>query len=310
VKDINWNAVYGFWLVAERGSFAAAARTLPRGSVQALHKRVRTLESEQHLNLPLLRSRATKGVELTEAGQRLFDLASPAFRAFEGLTAEIRREDTGPLLLAGTVFGSNSYVAKIVSQFSPQFPCVSIHLTLREPLDVIRMVESGEVDFGICSPTSALTDCEAKVRIPMRSTVILPRGHRLSKGIPSWRELVKESLILPERGSLLTKIFEDLIEQQGLSSAIRVTAQMTTPELSAAAVRAGLGVALVATGPGSLPKLRGMLRVDPPPGLAKMSLSILCRKKRYLPKYMRHFLAVASRVFPPERGSSGDPRDP
>lgn len=306
MKDINWNAAYGFWLVAECGSFADAARVLPRGSVQALHKRVRTLESEGHLNLSLLQSRATKGVELTEAGRRLFDLTSPVFRAFEGLSSELRCEDTGPLRLATTVFGSNSYVADIVSQFSPRFPRVSLHLSLREPLDVIDLVESGEVDFGICSPTSALVDCEAKVSIPLRSAVVLPRGHQLSKGIPSWRDLVKEPLILPERGSMLRKIFDDLMERENLSSLVRLKAEMTTPELSVEAVRAGLGVALVAMGPGVLPKLRGMLRMNLPPGLPNMSLSVLCRKKRFLPKYMRHFLAVASGVFPPERVAPED----
>jgi DNA-binding transcriptional LysR family regulator len=78
--DINWNAVYGFWLVSKYGSFAEAARALPRGTVQGLNKRVRQLESEQNLNLKPFRSRGIKGVELTESGRRLVALVDPVYR--------------------------------------------------------------------------------------------------------------------------------------------------------------------------------------------------------------------------------------
>ena len=56
--------MYGFWLVAEHHSFAHAARALPFGSTQALHKRVRTLENRENLNMRLLRSRGVKGVSI------------------------------------------------------------------------------------------------------------------------------------------------------------------------------------------------------------------------------------------------------
>jgi DNA-binding transcriptional LysR family regulator len=100
MPDINWNAVYGFWLVAEHGSFAAAARSLPRGSVQALQKRVRGLEKKHNLNLRLLRSRGAKGVELTEAGRRLYELLNPVFESFDALAGELRDEASGPLTVA------------------------------------------------------------------------------------------------------------------------------------------------------------------------------------------------------------------
>src|SRR5579872_5078812 len=104
MHNINWNAVYGFCLVSEHHSFAHAARALPFGSIQALHKRVRTLESKENLNLKLLRSRGVKGIELTEAGQRVFQLVAPVFRDFERLTAELRGEDSGSLHIAATAF--------------------------------------------------------------------------------------------------------------------------------------------------------------------------------------------------------------
>lgn len=297
MNDINWNAVHAFWLIAEHRSFALAARAIPRTSVQALRKRVRTLENEQNLNLRLLGSRGTKDVELTEAGRQVFRLVAPLFRDFERLIAELRGEDSGALQLAATAFSSNNYVAEILAAFSPHFPDVSIHLHLQHPAEVIRLVESGSVDFGICAPPKALVNCEVRASVPLRLEVILPRGHRLRKGIPSWRELLREPLILPERGSMVRKAFEDLLERRNLAGEVRLAAEMTTRELSAQAVRAGLGIALAVVGPGPVQRLPGVVSLPPPPGLPAVKLALLSRKDRYLSKYMRRFAAVTAAVF-------------
>jgi DNA-binding transcriptional LysR family regulator len=298
VDNINWNAVYGFWLVSEYGSFARAARALPCGTVQALHRRVRTLEKKENLNLRLLRSRGVKGVELTEAGRRLFELLSPVYRDFGRVAAELRGEDTGSLHIAATAFASNHYVGDIISRFSPQFPKVSIHFYLREPVDnIIDLVQSGRVDFGICAPTTSLADCELKASIPLRFKLFLPRGHRLCNGVASWRELLREPVILPEQELILRKAFDDLMERENLSNYVQLRAELTTCEVALDAVRAGLGIALAAMGPRVFAALRRVVPVDPPPGLPKLSLALLCKKDRHLSRYMQRFIDTTAEVF-------------
>ena len=109
-QDVNWNAVYSFWLVAQCGSFAEASRRLPSGTIQGLHKRVRQLEGESGLRLRLLKSRGVKGVELTEAGRQLQQLVNPVFCSFDQLTAELRGELTGTLRVATTALGAFNYI--------------------------------------------------------------------------------------------------------------------------------------------------------------------------------------------------------
>jgi DNA-binding transcriptional LysR family regulator len=295
VSDINWNAVYGFWLVAEHHSFAAAARDLPRGSVQALHKRVRTLEEQ--LSFRLLRSRGTKGVELTEAGRRVFELISPVFRDFDRLTAELRGEDSGPLHVAATEFASHNFLPEMLSEFSPLFPNVSIHVHMRVTAEVIALVESGHADFGICSPPAGLTNCVVKVEAPLPSAILVPKRHRFRAGIRSWKDLLEEPLILPERDSLLRTAFDQLMEREKLAGSLRVKAELTAPGLAAQAVRAGLGVALVNVGPRLLGNLQGVFPVDPPPGLPRMRLAVVCQHGRHLPRYMQYFLDTAAHIM-------------
>lgn len=295
MKQINWNSLYGFWLVARHHSFTDAARTLPFGSVQALQKRVRTLENSENLNLRLLRSRGAKGVELTETGRRILALVAPVFSDFHRLADELRGEDSGPLHICSTVFSSLHYLPDLISAFSPKFPNVSIHVSLGEEAYVIGMLESGESDFGICSPFALPSNCEVKASIPMHVEIVVPSGHRFSRGVASWGDLLLEPLVLPERSSVVRRAFEVLMREKNLSDKIRIKAELTTPELSLEAVRAGLGVALLVVGPGL--NFRGVARVVPPPGLPTLRLCLLCRRARYLSKYMRCFVEVAVNAF-------------
>ena len=296
MTDINWNALYGFWLVAESHSFAAASRVLRHDSSQALHKRVRKLEED--LKLRLLRSRGTKGVELTEGGRRIFELVSPIFRDIDRLATELRGEDSGPLYVAASNFSAHDFVPDILSVYCPMFPNVSVHLHMTEPQEVVALAESGRVDFGICAFLPRLEKCEVKVETPLPLAILLPKGHRFRNGIPSWKELLQEPLILPEPGTLIRSNFDELVNHEKLAGSLRVNAEFSsTPDISAGAVRAGLGVALVAVGPYTKMNGRGVLQVDPPPGLRPVRLSVICRRNRYLPRYMHSFLAAAAKVM-------------
>ncbi|MFB3924260.1 MAG: LysR family transcriptional regulator [Terriglobia bacterium] len=295
MKQINWNSLYGFWLVAKHHSFTEAARALPFGSAQALQKRVRTLENSENLDLQLLRSRGAKGVELTESGRRILALVSPVFNDLHRLADELRGEDSGPLHISSTVFSSLHYLPDLISAFSPKFPDVSIHVSLGEEPYVIGMLESAQADFGICSPFILPSNCEVKACIPMRVEIVVPRGHHFSRGVAAWKDLLLEPLVLPERSSVVRRAFDVLMHEKNLSSRIRIQAEVTTPELSVEAVRAGLGVALLVAGPRL--NYRGLSRTVPPPGLPALNLCLLCRRDRYLSKYMRGFAEVAANLF-------------
>ena len=85
------------------------------------------------------------------------------------------------------------------------------------------------------------------------------------------------------------------MHEKNLSGKIRIMAEVTTPELSLEAVRAGLGVALLVAGPRL--NYRGVARTAPPPGFPALHLCLLCRRDRYLSKYMRCFAEVALSLF-------------
>ena len=292
MPDINWNAAYGFWLVAKHGSFAEAARALPRGSIQALHKRVRGLETKNNLDLHLLKSRGVKGVQLTEAGQRLYECLNQVFRDFDNLASDLRAEASGTLHVAATAFVAENYVSGIIAAFSPRFPDVSIHLRVCAPPEVMFQVENGRADIGICAPFGPLPAVTAARACPMRLELLVPSGSSKAP-FASWEQIVKFPLILPEKTSVVRQAFDELMRKRGLESRVRVKAELTTPDLSLEAVRAGLGVAVVAAGPRFPAHPAGILRLNLPPGLPRLHLSVVTGKNHYTPSYMAAFLTAA-----------------
>ena len=208
-QDVNWNAVYSFWLVAQCGSFAEASRRLTSGTIQGLHKRVRQLEGVSGLNLRLLRSRGVKGVELTEAGRQVQQLVNPVFSSFDHLTAELRGEKTGTLRVATTALGAYNYIPRILADFRAAFPTVSVSVRIRSEAEVIALAESGLVDFAIAAAPahSERLTVTAKTRISFH--LVASRDHRWPAGSLSWGQVLEQPLIVPERVSGIRLSLED-----------------------------------------------------------------------------------------------------
>ncbi len=293
---MNYNALYAFWLVAEHGSFAAAARSLPWGSVQSLHKRVRQLEDKDNLNLVLFKSRGVKGVELTESGRCLHDFLTPTFKTLHVRLAELRGEDSGPLALAMTSYIVQNYAEDLLREFRSAFPNVRVKLYSGDAATVISLLETGRVDFGICPPLPSSRRLLIQARAPIHFEVLAAPEWKLGKAI-TWEGLVKKPFVVTDRSSMTRQLLEHLLREKNLLSKLQIAAEAVNLNLMIDAVRAGFGVALVPVGPTVARTLRGLSRRIPPPGLAPIDNAILSRSGVYLPRYMQAFAQIAARCL-------------
>lgn len=295
--DTNWNAVYGFWLVAEHGSFRKAAEALPRGSVQALHKRVRQLEHSDNLNVKLLRSRGVRGVELTEAGHRLHRLLNSVFRPFDEVVSELRAEDMGSLSIGLSNFASFNYLPSILPEFHRRFPRVSVRLRLGETDDVLAMLERAEGDLGICSPPERYHSLVIKAWRRMPLALLAPPNHRLTRLPVTWENLLEDPIVIFDRTTSLRHSLETLLTRLGIFARLQVAAEVSRVDLAVAAVRAGMGVAIVPMGPEYRKLIAGLHELPPPKGLPEIGQAILYREDRHVPRYMKAFVNIAARVM-------------
>jgi DNA-binding transcriptional LysR family regulator len=301
--DINWNALYSFWLVAEHGSFAAAARATPHGTVQALFKRVKQLEDTSNLNLKLFRSRGAKGVELTEAGLKLRRFLDPVFRSLDAITSDLRGEDSGSMVVAAVPYATYNYGHEIIRHFHEAFPKVNLTVKVRPYADIMDLLEKGHADFGFCTPPREGRHLIAGARAPISVDIIAPHGHRLTRGAITWKDVAREPLIVPARDTPLRLALERLLQRAGLLAKCRVAGEINETELAVESVRGGAGVAIIGVGPRLALHLDGLARIAPPPNLPTFEIGLLHRADRYLPHYMRAFQRMVGLVISGQEGA-------
>jgi DNA-binding transcriptional LysR family regulator len=301
MRVINYNALYGFWLVAEHGSFAAAARNLPWGSVQSLHKRVRQLESKENLDLMLFKSRGVRGTELTECGRRLHDFLNPVFKSLDVLLAELRGEDRGRLAVAMTSYIVQNYAEHLLGEFRSAFPNVALRLYTGDAAAVVSMVEAGYADFGICPPLTSAKRLLVGARAPIRFEILASPDWRLEKRPVTWKKLVEKPFVVTDRSSMTRQALEQLLRRQNLLSKLHIAAEVSNLDLMIDAVRAGFGIALFPVGPRTAGDLQGLSRRNPPPGVPRIDNAVLWRSDVYLPRYMRGFAQLAKKFLGCER---------
>jgi DNA-binding transcriptional LysR family regulator len=289
---MNWNALYGFWLVAEHGSFARAARSLPNGSIQALHRRVRNLEDGK-LDLKLLKSRGVKGIQLTEAGQRLHDLVDPVFRSLDVLVAELRGEDRGSLDVAMSHYAIANHAGKILESFRRAFPRVSMRLHSCQPADAISLLEAGRVDVAISSPWMGAQRVDVRAAAPIPFELVFANHYRLGRRL-TWPEVLRHPLVLTDRNSVIRQAFEELLRRENLLSQLKIATEASSPDLAIEAVRAGFGIGICPVGPAAYGSLQGLRRRLPPTGLPRIEICVLCRSDVYLPRYIEAFMEIAA----------------
>ena len=166
--------------VAERGSFADAARHLNR-SPAAVTRAVADLE--ERLGVRLL-NRTTRSVSVTEPGQRFL---AGARRVLSDL-AEIEQAaigqgsaPRGELRITAPMLFGRKHVLPLVTDFLGQFPEVSVRLTLLDrPADLVEEGLDAAIRIGALPDTSAIaTRVGALKRIAVASPDYLKRRGRL-----------------------------------------------------------------------------------------------------------------------------------
>jgi DNA-binding transcriptional LysR family regulator len=145
-----------FTEVAERGSFAGAARRLGR-SRTAVTRGVADLETR--LGVRLL-NRTTRAVSLTEAGRRLLAGAKRVLADLDEIERAAAGEGTAPrgeLRLTAPILFGRLHVEPLVLEFLRRFADVSVVLALIDrPVDLIEEGLDAAVRIGTLQESSAI----------------------------------------------------------------------------------------------------------------------------------------------------------
>ncbi|MFA6266445.1 MAG: LysR family transcriptional regulator [Pseudolabrys sp.] len=224
--------------VAERGSFAAAARHLNR-SPAAVSRAIADLE--ERLGVRLL-TRTTRAVSVTDVGQRFLAGAKRVIADLEEIELAAAGQGSAPRgelrVTAPIVFGRR-HLLPLVLEFLSQYREVNVRLMLLDrPVDLVDEGLDVALRIGSLANTSAIATRVGEVH---RVTVAAPDylAHRPAPFSP--RDLDGHDLI--EFGGLDTAgRWHFGIDDHAIDVAVRPRLIVTTAEAALDAALAGFGV--------------------------------------------------------------------
>lgn len=144
----DFNRLKVFYYIYLKKSVANAAKELnitPSAVSQALNK----LEGE--LNV-LLFTRLHKRLVPTSAGGQLFEIVTPFIHDLQKGIKQIlqaKKIPSGMIRIGSPIEFGKSYFPGIFASFRKKYPEVVFSMTLGDPSEILPMIKSGELDFGL-----------------------------------------------------------------------------------------------------------------------------------------------------------------
>jgi DNA-binding transcriptional LysR family regulator len=146
-----------FMEIASYKSLSAAAEALSL-TQSGLSRQLASLE--EYIGQPLF-VRHGRGVELTEAGQKLREAADSAYQLIDDALVELRNRHgvtDGTVHVATIHTLTHYFMAEVVAKFMAQRPSASVALLGRSSPGVVELVEGGKAEIGFVYDSAVASD--------------------------------------------------------------------------------------------------------------------------------------------------------
>jgi DNA-binding transcriptional LysR family regulator len=296
MATFNLNHLFYFYEVARRGSFTRAAREL-LVSQSALSVQVKSLE--ESLGAALF-DRRRGGVELTEAGQRAFEVAERVFADIDQLVADLshRERQVAGAVSVGTVNSIGMYVLpEILTEFRAKFPEVRVRVDFRESERVMDHLYQGKTDLAIVPWQRSYPDLNAVSLTRHKMFLVVPPGHPLA-GLErvSPHDLEKHLFVGYHEGMHTRSMTDALFKRMGLS--IEYSSESSDAVTIKQMVISGMGIAFLPETAVAAELRRGQLvRLDVPPLVLHQDVTLYTRKNRTLSRTAAEFVQFLQDQF-------------
>ena len=229
-----------FCMAARLRSVSRAAERLGIGQ-PTVTTHIKKLEGE--LNTVLF-DRVKRPIQLTLAGRRLSELATPLVEGIDGLadtTAEA--EERGPVVLAATPDIIPHTLLRVVRVFLARYP--HIHLTIKSAtrVQVSQMISEGEADVGIIQHYDRDEAFAFEGLFVYERVLITPLDHPLANHpVESLEQIARYPLILMSEGTHTRDLLESELKRRGVNYEIVV--DLDSMDMIKRYVALGMGVSV------------------------------------------------------------------
>lgn len=236
-----------FRIVAERLSFTQAADVLHL-TQPAVTSQVKALETELGLRLF---ERATGGVRLTPAGERLYrfavetgDHARQTLREIGSLSGE----QLGNLPLGASTTIAQYLLPRLLLQFLQLHPRVDVSVVGANTAQIVANLLARQIQLGLIEGPPGRSDMKVERFVDDEIVMIVAADHPFASasGLPDVDHLRHEPLLVREPGSGTRRVVEEALREAGLGPReTRIVMELDSTEAIKSAVEAGLGIGFV-----------------------------------------------------------------
>ncbi len=266
----------GFYWVAFTGGYARAARAFPYPITQpAVHQQVKKLERE--LDVTLFERVGKDRMQLTPAGEHLYQFIAPFFRDLPAVTSALQsRTYGGRLSIHAEPLMLRHLLPSWLKRIQRRRP--DIQIDLRELTEVnIETLRSGAADILVAYLPTEHDDIAAMQVASLHPFLVLPREHRLANrariGIA---ELSEEPFIAYHEDMLPHRLQIQALLAHGVQPTRMITTSSADSILGF--VESGLGYSLVPSLSPNGPKSRGIVARPMPSPKVEFPVTVAWRK--------------------------------
>ncbi len=197
-------------------------------SQSGVSRHIRELEEELGVELFIRYGKRLLG--MTEPGKELLVIAERILGDAENirkLASTFANRDSGRLLVATTHTQARYALPRVVKAFREQFPLVQLELRQGGPEEIVRLVQTGEVDIGISS--EQLDRSEGVVAFPYyhwHHNIVVPERHPLSQESELTLAALADWPIITYQAGLTGRVrVDEAFAEAGITPQILLTAQ-------------------------------------------------------------------------------------
>lgn len=202
-----------FLTVVDKKNFSRAAEE-HHLSQPGVSLTIRNLEEEFQVQLL---HRSPKHVELTRAGEILYEHGKEILRLYEKAKEEIyllKNVVTGSLKIGASFTVGEYLVPGILAGFMNKYPSVESQVWIGNTEEVAEWVRNGQIHIGLVEGDVQFSDVIETPFMEDEMILIMPGGHPHAKErVIRWEELQNQVWVLREKGSG-TRYYGDLFIEE------------------------------------------------------------------------------------------------
>lgn len=293
---MDFKQLQSFVTVVQEKSFTqAAGRLFVSQSTVSTH--IHQLESELNTKLIL---RTTKSLQITPKGRELYEYALNILELKERMIQACSIESRRIIHLGASTIPSAYILPQLLADFGKLHPDTYFIIHQSDSQGIINGLKDGLFNLGFIGMSCEDSDFFCQPFCRDRMVVITPVNEHFLRYKQQKEnvlpELLREPLILREKGSGSKKMADNFLAHSGISEdELQIIARVNDQETIKNLVAGGMGISIISEKAAhNFLQEKRLLAFELPQAFSERSLYLIYRQNYLLPSYVKEFLGFIS----------------